>query len=173
MKINSLLHPSTVCRIISLVVNPKVTRGGLLETLLEISHLSGVGIEVDASRLPIPPMVARFAQTFKFDPLRMISSGTLATTVPPDRVADVTGALTRMGVLLADVGRVAEGSVCVSCAKEKLSTTVKCGAKKMNWPTCGLSILGMNNLGIRMHSRKEMRAMLGRKLVWSVYKASI
>ena len=86
-----------------------VTRGGLLETLLEISHLSGVGIEVDASRLPIPPMVARFAQTFKFDPLRMISSGTLATTIPPDRVGDVTGTLTRMGVLSADVGRVTDG----------------------------------------------------------------
>jgi len=86
-----------------------VTRGGLLETLLEISHLSGVGIEVDASRLPIPPVVARFAQAFKFDPLRMISSGTLATTVPPDRLADVTGALTRMGVRSADVGRVTDG----------------------------------------------------------------
>jgi hydrogenase expression/formation protein HypE len=86
-----------------------VTRGGLLETLLEISHLSGVGIEVDASRLPIPPVVARFAQAFQFDPLRMISSGTLATTLPPDRVADVTEALTRMGVRSADVGRVTDG----------------------------------------------------------------
>ena len=39
-----------------------VTRGGLLETLLEIAHLSGVGIEVDASRLPIPPVISRFAR---------------------------------------------------------------------------------------------------------------
>jgi hydrogenase expression/formation protein HypE len=86
-----------------------VTRGGLLETLLEIAHLSEVCIEVDASRLPIPPVVASFAQAFEFDPLRMISSGTLATTVPPDRVAEVTGALTRKGVLSTDVGRVTEG----------------------------------------------------------------
>jgi hydrogenase maturation factor len=86
-----------------------VTRGGLLETLLEISHLSGVGIDVDASRLPIPPVVARFAQAFKFDPLRMISSGTLAATLPPDRLADAMGALTSLGVLSADVGRVSGG----------------------------------------------------------------
>ncbi|MBC2744894.1 MAG: hydrogenase expression/formation protein HypE [Desulfosarcina sp.] len=86
-----------------------VTRGGLLETLLEIAHLSGVGIEVDDSRLPTRPVVARFAQAFQFDPLRMISSGTLAATVPPDRVKDVKNVLTRIGVLLSDVGQVTDG----------------------------------------------------------------
>jgi len=87
-----------------------VTRGGVLETLLEIAHLSGVGIEVDASRLPIRPVVARFVKAFRFDPLRMISSGTLATTIPPGNVADVMDALTKMGVLSADVGRVTDGA---------------------------------------------------------------
>ena len=87
-----------------------VTRGGLLETLLEISLLSGVGIEVDSSRLPILPVVTRFAQAFKFDPLRMISSGTLVATVPFNRVAKVMDALNDRGVLSADVGRVTDGS---------------------------------------------------------------
>jgi hydrogenase expression/formation protein HypE len=86
-----------------------VTRGGLLETLLELAHLSGVGIEVNAARLPIRPVVARFAQAFQFDPLRMISSGTLATTVPADRVEDVRSVLTGIGVLSADVGQVTDG----------------------------------------------------------------
>jgi hydrogenase expression/formation protein HypE len=86
-----------------------VTRGGLLETLLEIAHLSEVCIEIDASRLPIPSVVARFAEAFEFDPLRMISSGTLATTVPPDKLADVTDALTKIGVFSTDVGRVTDG----------------------------------------------------------------
>ena len=60
-----------------------VTRGGVLETLLEIALLSNVGISIDASRVPIPPIVSRFARAFQFDPLKMISSGTLAATVPP------------------------------------------------------------------------------------------
>ena len=38
-----------------------VTRGGLLETLLEIAYLSEVGIEIELSCLPIPPIVSRFA----------------------------------------------------------------------------------------------------------------
>jgi len=87
-----------------------VTRGGLLETLLEMCYLSGVGMEVETSRLPVRPVVARFAQAFRFDPLRMISSGTLAATVPPERVAEVKSTLTKMGLLFADVGRVTGGS---------------------------------------------------------------
>ena len=86
-----------------------VTRGGVLETLLEIALLSNVSISVDASRVPIPPIVSQFASAFQFDPLRMISSGTLAATVPPDRMSDVSGSLRKAGVPFADVGRVTEG----------------------------------------------------------------
>lgn len=83
-----------------------VTRGGLLETLLEISQLSGVGIDIDFSRLPIPPIVGRFAKALEFDPLRMISSGTLAATVPSNMVEETIGALNSIDVISADVGRV-------------------------------------------------------------------
>jgi hydrogenase expression/formation protein HypE len=86
-----------------------VTRGGLLETLLEIAHLSEVGIEVQFDKLPIPSIVARFAEAFQFDPLRMISSGTLAVTVPPERVESVRGALEELGTPFAFVGRVISG----------------------------------------------------------------
>jgi len=86
-----------------------VTRGGLLETLMEISSLSGVGLDIDGSEIPIPPVVARFARAFQFDPLKMISSGTLAATVPSERVNKVSQALTERGVKFAVVGRVTEG----------------------------------------------------------------
>jgi hydrogenase expression/formation protein HypE len=46
-----------------------VTRGGVLETLLEIALLSNVGISIDASRVPILPIVSQFAKAFQFDPL--------------------------------------------------------------------------------------------------------
>jgi hydrogenase expression/formation protein HypE len=87
-----------------------VTRGGVLETLLEIAQLSNVAIEVDASRLPMRPVVDRFAKTFRFDPLQMISSGTLAATVPPDKVAKIEQILAETGVVCADVGCVADGT---------------------------------------------------------------
>lgn len=86
-----------------------VTRGGILETLLEIAYLSEVGIDVDVSQLPISSIVSRFAQTFRFDPLQMISSGTLAVTVPPKQVEDVSKALEELGTPFAFVGRVTKG----------------------------------------------------------------
>jgi hydrogenase expression/formation protein HypE len=86
-----------------------VTRGGLLETLLEIGYLSQVGIEMKFSRLAIPAIVSRFAQAFQFDPLRMISSGTLAVTVPAERVEDVSKALEELKTPFTFVGRVIEG----------------------------------------------------------------
>jgi hydrogenase expression/formation protein HypE len=87
-----------------------VTRGGVLETLLEIADLSGVGIEVTFSALPIPAIVSRFADAFAFDPLGMISSGTLAVTVPPERVEVVSEALEGVGTPFAFVGRVTDGA---------------------------------------------------------------
>ena len=87
-----------------------VTRGGLLETLLEIAYLSEVGIEIEFSRLPIPHIVSRFARAFHFDPLRMISSGTLAVTVPLGRVKGVSRALEQLGMAFAFVGQVVEGT---------------------------------------------------------------
>jgi hydrogenase expression/formation protein HypE len=86
-----------------------VTRGGLLETLLEIGHLSKVSIEVDTSKLPMRPVVARFAEAFQFDPLQMISSGTLVATVPPDNVAGIAKALAERSIFSADVGCVTDG----------------------------------------------------------------
>lgn len=87
-----------------------VTRGGLLETLLELASLSNVAIEVDADLLPISPVVSRFATAFQFDPLWMISSGTLAATVPDGRVSEVSRVLAQIGMPFAFVGTVIEGA---------------------------------------------------------------
>jgi hydrogenase maturation factor len=65
---------------------------------------------VDAGLLPISPVVSRFAKAFQFDPLWMISSGTLAATVPARQVAEVSRVLTETGMPFAFVGRIIEGA---------------------------------------------------------------
>jgi hydrogenase expression/formation protein HypE len=87
-----------------------VTRGGLLEALLELASLSEVGIDVNAALLPIPSIVSRFSKAFQFDPLWMISSGTLVATVPPERVAKVGQALENTGIPFAFAGKVTDGA---------------------------------------------------------------
>ena len=87
-----------------------VTRGGLMETLLEIAALSGVAIKMDAALLPVAPVVSRFARAFQFDPLWMISSGTLVATVPADHVVEVSRVLQEMAMPFAFIGTVTRGS---------------------------------------------------------------
>lgn len=86
-----------------------VTRGGLLETLLEVAYLSKAGLEIRASRIPIPPVVSRFAEAFGFDPLKMISSGRLVATVPEDFLQNASAILLDSGIPFADIGRVVPG----------------------------------------------------------------
>lgn len=86
-----------------------VTDGGILENLLEIGHASGAGIEVDHRQLPIPGIVRAFAEAFEFDPLQMISSGTLAATVPAQNAKSALAALHAKGIKAVDVGEVVDG----------------------------------------------------------------
>ncbi len=86
-----------------------VTRGGLLETLLEIAKLSEVGVRVDANRIPIQRIVSRFAEAFQFEPLRMISSGTLVATISTEYVESASRSLVETGIYFADIGQVIKG----------------------------------------------------------------
>lgn len=104
-----------------------VTRGGLMETLLEIAALSDVGIELEMEKLPIDPIVERFASAFEYDPLRMISSGTLAVTLPPQSLSQAAAELEALSVPHAVVGRVVEGNgVRVLGDKVQHFTEIRC-----------------------------------------------
>jgi hydrogenase expression/formation protein HypE len=54
-------------------------------------------------------VVSRFARAFEFDPMKMISSGTLAATVPPARMEEVSQVMTELGSVFSFVGRVTKG----------------------------------------------------------------
>ena len=86
-----------------------VTRGGLLETLVEMAKLSEVAIRVNINRVPVLPIVHRFSEAFQFDPLKMISSGTLVATVPPEMVKAASDELAANGIGYSDIGEVYEG----------------------------------------------------------------
>ncbi len=86
-----------------------VTRGGLMETLLEIAGASGVGIQVVYDRIPIPPVAVRFSEAFNYDPLKMISSGTLVAAVPPEKLDNAMKSLGESEITFADIGEVIEG----------------------------------------------------------------
>jgi hydrogenase expression/formation protein HypE len=109
MKVVSVIPEALVLAEQGATAMHDVTRGGLLETLLEIAQRSEVGLQVDASRIPIPAVVSRFAKAFQFQPLKMISSGTLVATIPPERVRMAGQSLIERDISFADIGQIVEG----------------------------------------------------------------
>ena len=77
---------------------------------MEIAYLSEVGIKVDMSKIPVRSIVLRFSQAFKFDPMRMISSGTLVATIPPENVEEVESTLSEKKIKFSFIGKVIKGS---------------------------------------------------------------
>ncbi|WP_423233048.1 AIR synthase-related protein [Aminirod propionatiphilus] len=86
------------------------TRGGVIEALLEMAEASDKGFAVDGDRLPLPPVVRRFAKAFDFDPLRMLSSGALVLTLPEEKLLRARRASEELGVPLTVIGTVERGS---------------------------------------------------------------
>lgn len=58
-----------------------ITEGGVLGALWEIKEASGKGFKVDYEKLPIRELTERLCSHFDLDPLRLISSGSMAITV--------------------------------------------------------------------------------------------
>jgi hydrogenase expression/formation protein HypE len=86
-----------------------VTDGGLLETLREMAALSELGIQVEYAKIPMPAVARRFAKAFVFDPLRMISSGTLVAAISPEKLAGASEALKKVGIHFEAIGIAFEG----------------------------------------------------------------
>jgi len=97
-----------------------VRRGGILGTLVEMARAAKLCIQIDATLIPIHPMVDRFAETFKFDPLRMISSGALVATVPPEKIDDAKKKLVEKNIIFAEIGRVIDGDGVIVLSESKI-----------------------------------------------------
>ncbi len=94
------------------------TRGGVAEALAELAVASNKTIEVWEDRIPIRPETKAFAEALGFDPLWMISSGTLVFTAPKDKAEMVREVMEGLGVEYAEIGEVREGKAEVLIHRE-------------------------------------------------------
>jgi len=85
------------------------TRGGVAEALIELATASKKTIEVWEDRIPVREETRIFAEVLKFDPLWLISSGTLVFTSPKSMEDTVEEVLRGLGISFAKVGEVREG----------------------------------------------------------------
>jgi hydrogenase maturation factor len=91
------------------------TEGGLATAVHELAVAAGLGIEVDAERVPVYPETRVFCDAFGLDPWGVIASGSLLLAVGEADADHVLEALVAAGIEACAIGRVVEASrgVCV------------------------------------------------------------
>jgi len=81
------------------------TEGGLATGLLEMASASGLGLQVEAARIPVLPECREVCGALGLDPMGLIASGSLLVAVPPDRAAGLIDALSGAGIEAWEIGR--------------------------------------------------------------------
>jgi hydrogenase expression/formation protein HypE len=84
-----------------------VTEGGVLSAVYEIAAASGVGVTLNADRVPVLPETRAICDALRLDPLALIGSGALLVATPdPDRTA---AAVTAAGIPAAVIAALGPG----------------------------------------------------------------
>lgn len=84
------------------------TRGGLASTLNEVAEQSGVGLEIDESKVPLKEEVLGACEMLGFDPFHVANEGKLVAVVPEEHADKVLEVLREdpLGEDAAIIGRV-------------------------------------------------------------------
>lgn len=98
------------------------TEGGVATGLWELAEASGVGLRVEAERIPLLPEGKALCDEFGLDPLGTIASGSLLIALAPADAARALHACAREGIDCAFIGQVlpaAEGMTLVEGGRSR------------------------------------------------------
>lgn len=94
------------------------TEGGIYGASYEMAELSGLGLVLEASAIPVHPVTEMIASALGLDAMRLISSGTLLIATPePDTVL---AKLAENGVACAAIGKFTDAGLFVKDKSGKL-----------------------------------------------------
>ena len=89
-----------------------VTEGGVIAAAWEMARASRTGFWLDRDRVPVAEVTAKLSAALPFDPMRLISSGSLLiATAQPDAMV---GVLARAGIDAAVIGALTAGGYLVA-----------------------------------------------------------
>ncbi|MBU6997144.1 MAG: AIR synthase family protein [Theionarchaea archaeon] len=84
------------------------TEGGIAGALHELADASHVGFSVDVDKIPVSQETRAICSALSVDPLRLISSGSLLITAPPDATPLLLDSLSEEGIAVAVIGEITE-----------------------------------------------------------------
>lgn len=85
------------------------TEGGLSSGLYEMAEAAGVGLEIEADRIPILPEAKELLGRYGLDPFGTIASGSLLIAAPEGEAGKIISALQAAGIPASRIGRATEG----------------------------------------------------------------
>jgi hydrogenase expression/formation protein HypE len=121
-----------VAAMLAAVADPNVihalrdpTRGGLVAATVEIARTSGVGIELDEAKVPIPEAVASACGFLGLDPLQVANEGKMVAFVDPAHSEAVLAAMRARpeGAGAVIIGRAVEAHPGMVVARTPFGTT--------------------------------------------------
>src|SRR5439155_13672624 len=80
------------------------TEGGVRNAVWEMAQASGLGVEVDLTKVIVDPAVAEVSKLFGMEPLDAISEGTLLIAMEAHAADQVLANLRKKGIAAADIG---------------------------------------------------------------------
>lgn len=98
------------------------TEGGLASGVRELATAAGVGVRVDAHRIPVDPGASELCAAAGLDPLGALGSGSLLVTVPPERVGAVGEAIRDAGVACREIGEITPAGEGVSLVRDGVAS---------------------------------------------------
>jgi hydrogenase maturation factor len=81
------------------------TEGGLATALAEVAQAAGVGVTIEAEKVPVLPACRSVCAALGLDPLGLIASGTLVAAVAPKDAPQAIEALAAEGIAAYEIGR--------------------------------------------------------------------
>lgn len=86
------------------------TEGGLLQAVREIAVASGTSAILEVEDDILDPVVVKIASSLHIDPLKLLSSGCIVATVPPENTDKLESTLSKIGKPYYRIGRLVKGN---------------------------------------------------------------
>ncbi len=102
--INVMAEARALCAALYPHAMHDATEGGLATALREVAEASGVGLRIDAARIPVLAETRRICDALGLDPLGLIAAGCLIAAVAPEDEAATLSALDAVGITAAIIG---------------------------------------------------------------------
>ena len=104
--ISVVREASIACDTVDVHAMHDPTEGGLATGLVEIAKAAGVGLIVDADRIPTLPECDVFCRTLGLDPFGLIASGSLLAAVAPQDGPRLIEALAQQDIPAYEIGHI-------------------------------------------------------------------